>query len=85
MAAALQRQPTMSDLFPVSLDDMIDEVNREVSMRERVYMGLIARGKMTPDVANRRIAVMRAIGRQLRDERDRELSVLAGRNTPKGT
>ena len=61
----------MSDLFPISLDDMIAEADREVEMRQRVYASLLARGKMTPDQVNRRIAIMRAIGRQLRDDRDR--------------
>lgn len=39
----------MSDLFPVTLDDLQIEVQRELKMRERVYPRLVASGKLTQD------------------------------------
>ncbi len=72
----------MSDLFPISLDDMIEEADREVTMREKVYSRQLGLGTITPDAANRRIAIMRAIAARLRNDRDREGGALSARNRP---
>lgn len=72
----------MSGLFPVSLDDMIEEADREVAMRERVYFRQLGLGTITPDAANRRIAILRAIAARLRDDRERDLATLSARNRP---
>ncbi len=46
----------MSIEYPLSLQ--ITEVKREIAMRERVYAGLIARGKMKRADADHQIAIM---------------------------
>lgn len=63
----------MPDLLPVTLDDMIQEVERELEMRSRVYdrykhtTGLIKRKQM-----DRQYEVMEAILKRLEGERDAE-------------
>lgn len=46
--------------------DKADEAAREVRMREHVYPPRVAAGKMRKDVADRNIAVMRAIAEDYR-------------------
>lgn len=50
---------------PITLADEIDCVRREVAYRKRVYQRLVAKGSMSPDFAQRQIAVMEAIGDRL--------------------
>ena len=50
-----------SDTEPVSLDDQVWCVVRELSLRERVYPRLVARGKMKQPVADRELMLMRAV------------------------
>jgi hypothetical protein len=52
--------------FEITLDDMIDEAERELKMRQDVY----ARSNMNRRLANRRIDVMQAIRDKLKGERD---------------
>lgn len=51
----------MADLFPVTDDDKIAEIQREIDMRRRVYPHLIAEGKLKSEIAERRIEVFAAI------------------------
>lgn len=65
----------MSNLFPVSLDDMIEEVDREIRIRQGVYQNLVALGIITQEKADRRIAVMGAVAARLRLNREWEQEV----------
>lgn len=49
------------------LDAEIAEAAREVAMRERVYPGWVKAGKMTQHQADRRLGLMRAILKRLKD------------------
>ena len=52
----------MSDeLFPVTVSEMAAEVEREISLREWVYPGLVQRKKLKQAKADRQLAVMRAL------------------------
>lgn len=50
-----------ADLFPISLDDQIAAVRREIAMRERVYPRQVGNGRMTQTLADRELALMRAV------------------------
>lgn len=56
----------MTDLFEPSLAEMISDAQREISMRKAVYPGLVARGKLSQDRADRQIKTMEAIVERLR-------------------
>lgn len=58
----------MSDLFPVTLEDMLREVERELVLRQRVYPRWVATGKMKSQQALRQIEVMAALADRLRKE-----------------
>lgn len=45
----------------ISLSEQIRCVEREISMRKRVYLGLVIRGKMTEGQKDREIAAMQAV------------------------
>ena len=47
--------------MPFTIDQQIREVEREISMRIKVYGKQIERGKMDPDEANTRTDCMRAV------------------------
>jgi hypothetical protein len=49
------------DLLPVTLDEEILCVRREIGMRERVYPRWVAAGKMKPYNAEREIAAMKSV------------------------
>ena len=51
----------MSDLFPVSLNEMIACVVRELVYRERVYPRQVAAGRMTDRKADHELQCMRAV------------------------
>ena len=60
----------MSDLLPITLDDEIICIRREIAMRERVFPRWVSGGKMKAHNAEHEIAVMRAVlERLLRIER----------------
>lgn len=46
---------------PVSLDQQIKEVEREIGMRFKVYAGRMSRGDMTKEDADKKIATMQAV------------------------
>lgn len=46
---------------PITLDDKIAELRREIAMRERVYPGWVSAGRMTEARASRQTAVLRSI------------------------
>lgn len=58
----------MPDLLPITVQDMVTEIEREISMRREVYPKRVAAGSMRQIVADRRIEVMQAILRKLRHE-----------------
>ena len=49
------------DLFPVSLPEMIHEIERELAYRDRVYPRLIAERKMRFQAAEQHMGRMRAV------------------------
>jgi len=58
----LQRGMLVSDdLLPITLDDQIAAVKREIAMRERVYPRQVFNRKMSQKTADRELALMRAI------------------------
>lgn len=56
--------------FPITLDEMVDEVRRECTMRRDVYGRLVAAHKMNRRTADRRIDVMDQVLKQLERLRD---------------
>lgn len=56
----------MSGLFPISIDEQIYEVERELTMRERVYPHWIASGKLREDTADEQVNRMKAALETLR-------------------
>ena len=48
-------------IHTVPLQAMLDEARREVSMRERVYWGLVRNGKLSRAHADKQMATMRGI------------------------
>ena len=59
----------MSDLFPVDLLVMIDEVRREIAQRRNVYARMVSAHQMNPRTATRRIEIMEALLAKLEAER----------------
>lgn len=59
----------MSDLFPISLDEMIVEIEREIALRQRVYPYRIAQRKLSRARADRQIEIMREVARFLLAQR----------------
>lgn len=54
----------MPELFadvPIAKQDKIAELRHEIEMRCRVFPRLVAKGQMTQERADRRIAILRAI------------------------
>jgi hypothetical protein len=51
----------MADLFPITIEDQIASVEREINLRRRVYPRWVSEGKMKQDKADREIAVMEAV------------------------
>lgn len=50
----------MADLFPPTKDEIVAELRREIALRERVFPDWVAKGRLRQDVADRRIALMKA-------------------------
>ncbi len=50
-----------AELFPIPLSDQIAEIRRELSIRDRVYKGLVGRGTMSQKQADRQINTMKAV------------------------
>lgn len=51
----------MSDLFPVSLDDMLAETEREIRFRQSVYPRTVLRREMRQTEADRHLQVMQTV------------------------
>lgn len=51
---------------PITLTEMINEVEREIVMRLRLYQRWIDAGQMTQIKADRQIEIMRAVSAELR-------------------
>jgi hypothetical protein len=51
----------MSQLFPITREDKIACIKREIEMRHKVYPRWISSGKMTMEKASREIEVMQQI------------------------
>jgi hypothetical protein len=51
----------VSDLLPVTLEEEIICVRREIGMRERVYPQWVGKGRMKQDRADREIEVMKSV------------------------
>jgi hypothetical protein len=49
------------DLLPITVAEMINEIEREIGLREWVYPGLVERKKLRQAKADRQIAIMRAV------------------------
>ena len=56
----------MPDLLPVSREEMVSEVQREIALRRRVYPRWVDAGKLKLDRAERQIAVLEAVVEELR-------------------
>lgn len=48
-------------LFPLTSDELVACVKREIALRERVYPKWISAGRMTQEKANHEIRCMRAV------------------------
>jgi hypothetical protein len=57
----------VSELFPFTIAEMIREVEREISLRRRVYPRWVAQGRLTQAAADKQIAIMEAVVRWLQD------------------
>lgn len=55
-----------ADLPEITIEDCISELDRELTMRHRVYPQQISRGKLKPEVAQKRIRIINALLKQLR-------------------
>jgi hypothetical protein len=60
------RQSTM--LPPISIEDIISEIDRELTKRHRVYPRQIARGTLKDEVARKRIRVLAEVLKHYRDK-----------------
>jgi hypothetical protein len=49
------------ELLPITLDDEIAAVRREIAMRERVYPRQVSAGRLRQTAADRELALMRAV------------------------
>lgn len=56
----------MTDLFPVTLDDQIYEVERELKLRSGVYAKWLLTGKISPQKAKQQVLRLEAVLETLR-------------------
>ena len=54
-------EKNVPELFPISLQDKLGCLRREVKMREQVYPRWVGRGKMTQQEADRELKITKAI------------------------
>lgn len=57
----------MTTYAPITVDDEINEITREIGYRDRLYRRLVAESRMREHDAERRIAVMRQVLKRLRN------------------
>lgn len=55
----------MMDLFPITLNDVRAEIEREIAMRRSVYARRVSDKKMSQEEADRQIALMKKAGELL--------------------
>jgi hypothetical protein len=55
-------------LFGISREDMLREVERELTLRRRVYPAWVSAGRIKLDRAERQIAVLEAVAALLAEE-----------------
>ena len=55
----------MADLFPITIDDELAEVEREIALRKRVYPRWIDARRITREKADRHIALMQSVANRL--------------------
>lgn len=60
----------MSDLYRVTLDDMVSEVERELNQRRQVYARLVHNGSLNRKTADRRFEILNAVLALLLEARD---------------
>lgn len=72
----------MPDLLPVTLDDMIEEVARELRLRARFYAERVRTGRMNRRRADRQFDVMEAVLKHLEEERANGRAAVAEQPTP---
>lgn len=53
---------------PITLEDKLKEVERELKFRHFVYKGQVERGKLTRELAQRRIQIMTSIADDYREK-----------------
>jgi len=58
-----------TDLLPITLDEMIAELRREVEMRHRVFPRQVQAKLLKAETADRRIAILEALITKLEGER----------------
>lgn len=56
--------------LPISVDDMVRELQRERAQRERVYPRLVQQGRLRQKMADRQLAVLDATIKHLQDGSD---------------
>lgn len=57
----------MAELFEITIQDMIGEVERELRLRQTVYPRRISERKMRQSEADRHMALMRAVLAKLKE------------------
>jgi len=55
----------MADMFPPTLDEQINCVEREIRLRQNAYPRWIEKGRMKQDKADREIETMKAVSESL--------------------
>ena len=61
----------MPDLLPITIEDEIAEVDREIRLRERVYPNWVSAGRLKQERADRQLELMRAVKQRLEALRHR--------------
>jgi hypothetical protein len=59
----------LGDLLPVSKEEMVKEIEREIKKRQYVYPLQVKGGKLRQQEADRRIEIMQAISVELQRDR----------------
>lgn len=57
------------DLFPITTEDEIAELEREVKLRRRVYPRWVFVGKLTQEKADRQIAIVESVITRLKAQK----------------
>jgi hypothetical protein len=60
--------PPPTDLLPVTVAEMIQEVERELTLRRRVYPSWVAAKRLAQSKADRQIEVLEAVLARLKGE-----------------